>query len=79
MQMVEMDFNQRTAKVVYEPGKTEPGSLVAAVSSNDIFEASVLPQQHPTGQDLRGPDPRDERSSQNKDLKEKQKGNNGGI
>jgi hypothetical protein len=65
--------------VVYDPGKTDPEMLIAVVAVSNIFEASLLPQQHPTGEDLRDPDKRDEKPSKNKNQKEQQKGNNGGI
>ena len=70
MQMVEMDFKQRTARVVYDPEKTDPEILVAAVGINDIFKASVLSQKPPSGEDVSDLDPRDGSLPQNKDKKE---------
>jgi len=64
-----MNFKQRTAKVFYDPGKTDPEMLVAAVALSKIFEATVLPRQHPAGENMKGPDPSDERIPQNTDQK----------
>lgn len=56
VQHVEMNFKERTAKVVYDPGKTGPEMLVKSVSSNGVFEASVLSQQNTTGENKKEPE-----------------------
>ena len=62
---MEIDFKQRTAMVDYDPGTTDAEMLVAAVAASNVFEASVLPQSHQTGEALKGPDQQDQPKSNN--------------